>query len=186
MKSGKRATKWIIIFRWIPLLAPIKYLTVLYHEMCHAIVGFCTGGRPILIIVDWNQGGATFFAKDKQPNLRYALPAGYIGSCIIGCGFIFAGFDTVASKYAFIVFQAMALLSMIISFLVLPKSLIHHHRHWIIYKYHKFMGNFPQAKNRKLAHEEKAEQEKVESKWNGKKQEDSDASDKDKMVSIEL
>ena len=131
-----RATKDVWMLDWyrrIGILQPIKYLTVLYHEICHALVGAATGGKVTLIIVDWNEGGATFFASKKdhkgQPSHTLTLPAGYVGSCLIGCAFVFAGFDVVASKIAAIGFAVITLLSTLVCAAVLPQTLFRHHKY---------------------------------------------------------
>ena len=130
------ATKDIWVLDWyrrIGILQPIKYLTVLYHEICHALVGAATGGKVTLILVDWNEGGATFFASKKehkgQPSHTLTLPAGYVGSCLIGCAFVFAGFDVVASKIAAIGFGVITLLSTLVCAAVLPQALFRHHKY---------------------------------------------------------
>lgn len=96
----------------IPILWPFKILTVLYHELSHAVVGMFTiwwrevkYGRPAqrgrieFIMVDKYEGGLTQFGGDTKPNYALTLPAGYVGSCLIGCWFLFSGFDAKWSKY---------------------------------------------------------------------------------------
>ena len=173
-------------FKRLPVLQPIKYLTVLFHEICHALVGLATGGRPILILIDWNEGGATFFAPPpaKQPSAYYTLPAGYIGSCMFGCAFTFCGFDTVASKYAAIAYGVMALGSIFICLMILRKSFIHHHRFWIKRQWARLRGNFRKAEENERAAKEKESLEKAQSRL--KDDEEELASDKEMMASIEL
>nr|XP_018267026.1 uncharacterized protein I303_01008 [Kwoniella dejecticola CBS 10117]OBR89184.1 hypothetical protein I303_01008 [Kwoniella dejecticola CBS 10117] len=77
----------------IPLLAPFKLLTVLYHELGHAVVGMLTiwykelrygiprggeRGRIELIMIDKYEGGLTKFGGDTEPNYALTLPAGYV------------------------------------------------------------------------------------------------------------
>lgn len=76
--TNKWTIKQIVILKWIPLLAPIKYLSVLFHEISHAVVGTATGGRVILIVVDFNEGGCTHFSTKHLPNYLASLPAGYM------------------------------------------------------------------------------------------------------------
>ena len=135
--------------------------------MCHAIVGTLSGGRPILILVSWNEGGETIFRPwGDQPNHLLTLPAGYIGSCIIGCAFLFAGFDTVASKYAFVIFEVMAVISLLMCLWILPKSALRHNPHWL------------QCGTKRVEGKEENGQDKKDDK--------ACATDREKMVSFEV
>ncbi|ORX36020.1 peptidase M50B-like-domain-containing protein [Kockovaella imperatae] len=137
--------KSMVVLKWIPLLAPIKYLTVLFHEISHAIVGTATGGRVILIVVDFNEGGCTHFSRKHPPNYIATLPAGYIGSCICGCIFIILGFDTLSSKYAFIFFEGLTAVSLLVCIATLPKSFLLHKRHAIRKRFHMLRGDKSRA-----------------------------------------
>ncbi|GAA6027230.1 hypothetical protein JCM8097_002506 [Rhodosporidiobolus ruineniae] len=79
------------------LIFPFKLCAVACHEGCHALVGTLTGATVESIILDPNQGGSTRM-RGGWPFL--SLPAGYIGSTLIGSALIFAGFDQKASKIA--------------------------------------------------------------------------------------
>ncbi|KAH8929966.1 hypothetical protein BT69DRAFT_1306937 [Atractiella rhizophila] len=79
------------------LLYPFKLLVVAFHEFSHAAVGCCTGARIESITLDPNEGGATRMRGGIQ---CCTLPAGYLGSSLIGALLIFAGFNIVASKIA--------------------------------------------------------------------------------------
>ena len=77
------------------LLFPFKLVTVAFHEFGHAAAGICTGAKIESIHIDPEEGGATVM----KGGWRYCtLPAGYIGSCVIGATMVFAGFNVLASK----------------------------------------------------------------------------------------
>ncbi|CAG8439447.1 6791_t:CDS:2 [Acaulospora morrowiae] len=94
----------ILIFWNVPkinvILYPLKLLTVALHEFSHAAVGCCTGAKIEGIEVDPNEGGVTRMQGGIQ---CCTLPAGYLGSSLIGAILIFCGFQVNASKYASIV-----------------------------------------------------------------------------------
>ncbi|PWN54188.1 hypothetical protein IE53DRAFT_383208 [Violaceomyces palustris] len=95
----------VIVLLWnIPILKlilyPFKLLTVGFHEFSHAAVGLCTGAKIESIVLEPNEGGATRM-RGGIPWLT--LPAGYLGSSIIGAALIACGFDERASKVASIV-----------------------------------------------------------------------------------
>ncbi|EPQ26858.1 uncharacterized protein PFL1_05493 [Pseudozyma flocculosa PF-1] len=95
----------VIVILWnIPILKlilyPFKLLTVGFHEFSHAAVGLCTGAKIESIVLEPNEGGATRM-RGGIPWLT--LPAGYLGSSIIGAALIACGFDERASKVASIV-----------------------------------------------------------------------------------
>ena len=183
-------TKQVWMYEWtrFGIVQPIKYLTVLYHEICHAVVGTLSGGKVTLILVDWNEGGATFFAPKpaRQPSHTLTLPAGYTGSCFIGCGFVFAGFDAVASKVAALVFAAITIGSTVMCALILPKELFRQHKYATRLWFAKRFGREAKIKRyEKLRadHEEKKRKiwaEKVEAKHK------TDVTDKEKVASIQL
>ncbi|RUP43218.1 peptidase M50B-like-domain-containing protein [Jimgerdemannia flammicorona] len=79
------------------ILSPFKLLTVGLHEFSHAIVGLCTCARIISIEIDPDEGGLT---KMRGGNPYLTLPAGYLGSSLIGAIMIFCGFNILASKIA--------------------------------------------------------------------------------------
>ncbi|GAA5883786.1 hypothetical protein JCM16303_002370 [Sporobolomyces ruberrimus] len=86
------------IIHWV--LWPWKMLTVGFHEFSHAAAGLCTGAKIKSISLDANEGGCTMMSKGVG---WITLPAGYLGSSLIGAALIFCGFDIVASKVASIV-----------------------------------------------------------------------------------
>ena len=75
-------------------------LVIAFHEFGHAITACCTGGRVKSISLDPKEGGVTHM---KGGISIVTLPAGYLGSSLIGALLIFCGFNIVASKIASIV-----------------------------------------------------------------------------------
>ncbi|CAK7562564.1 MAG: hypothetical protein SEPTF4163_000412 [Sporothrix epigloea] len=91
------------------VLWPFKMLVIAFHEFGHAITAVCTGGRVVSITLDPNEGGAT---QMKGGRAAITLPAGYLGSSLIGALLIFCGFDIVASKVASFVLGVCFLLTL--------------------------------------------------------------------------
>ncbi|SCZ89265.1 BZ3500_MvSof-1268-A1-R1_Chr1-1g01068 [Microbotryum saponariae] len=84
-----------VTVKWI--LYPLKMLTIAFHEFGHAATGCCTGARIKSITLDPREGGCTMMSGGIS---AITLPAGYLGSSLIGALLIFCGFDIVASKIA--------------------------------------------------------------------------------------
>ncbi|KAK3378476.1 peptidase M50B-like-domain-containing protein [Podospora didyma] len=82
------------------VLWPFKMLVIAFHEFGHALACVLTGGRVKSISLDPNEGGVTHMQGGKN---AFTLPAGYLGSSLIGALLTFAGFNIVASKIASIV-----------------------------------------------------------------------------------
>ncbi|EKV06528.1 hypothetical protein PDIG_77250 [Penicillium digitatum PHI26] len=93
--------------RWV--LWPFKMLVIAFHEFGHAITACCTGGKVKSISLDPHEGGVTQMQGGMS---AITLPAGYLGSSIIGALLIFAGFDIVASKIASIILGVCFLLTL--------------------------------------------------------------------------
>ncbi|EPE10893.1 hypothetical protein F503_05988 [Ophiostoma piceae UAMH 11346] len=91
------------------VLWPFKMLVIAFHEFGHAIMAVCTGGRVISIELDPREGGVTHMQGGRA---AFTLPAGYLGSSLIGALLTFCGFDIVASKIASFVLAACFLLTM--------------------------------------------------------------------------
>jgi hypothetical protein len=72
-------------------------LVIAFHEFGHAITACCTGGRVESISLDPHEGGVTHMRGGRQ---AITLPAGYLGSSLIGALLTFCGFNIVASKIA--------------------------------------------------------------------------------------
>lgn len=75
-------------------------LTIAFHEFGHAATGCCTGAKVKSIELDPREGGVTMMAGGVG---WITLPAGYLGSSLIGAVLIFCGFNVVASKIASLV-----------------------------------------------------------------------------------
>lgn len=84
-------------------------LVIAFHEFGHAITACCTGGRVESISLDPHEGGVTHMRGGKQ---IITLPAGYLGSSLIGALLTFCGFNIVASKVASIILGVCFLLTL--------------------------------------------------------------------------
>jgi hypothetical protein len=84
-------------------------LVIAFHEFSHALMCVLTGGHVKSISLQPNEGGVTHMTGAKQ---ALTLPAGYLGSSLIGALLIFCGFDIVASKVASIVLGVCFLLTL--------------------------------------------------------------------------
>jgi hypothetical protein len=84
-------------------------LVIAFHEFGHAITACCTGGKVESISLDPREGGVTHMRGGIS---AVTLPAGYLGSSLIGALLIFCGFDIVASKVASIVLGVCFLLTL--------------------------------------------------------------------------
>jgi hypothetical protein len=84
-------------------------LVIAFHEFGHAITATCTGGRVESISLDPNEGGVTHMRGGIS---AITLPAGYLGSSLIGALLVFCGFNIVASKVASIVLGVCFLLTL--------------------------------------------------------------------------
>ncbi|GAA6029186.1 hypothetical protein JCM8097_001642 [Rhodosporidiobolus ruineniae] len=91
------------------VLWPFKMLTIAFHEFGHAATGCCTGAKVKSITLDPREGGCTMMAGGVS---AITLPAGYLGSSIIGALLVFCGFDITASKIASIVVGVCFLLTL--------------------------------------------------------------------------
>ncbi|KAH8753231.1 peptidase M50B-like-domain-containing protein [Hyaloscypha finlandica] len=90
-------------------LWPFKMLVIAFHEFGHAITACCTGGRVKSISLDPREGGVTHMVGGIS---AVTLPAGYLGSSLIGALLIFCGFNIVASKIASIALGVCFLLTL--------------------------------------------------------------------------
>jgi len=82
---------------------------IAFHEFSHAMAAVLTGGRVKSISLDPHEGGVTHMLGGKS---AITLPAGYLGSSLIGALLTFCGFDIVASKVASIVLGVCFLLTL--------------------------------------------------------------------------
>ncbi|WVQ85252.1 hypothetical protein IAT38_007417 [Cryptococcus sp. DSM 104549] len=154
----------------IPILWPFKILTVLYHELSHAVVGMITiwwkemregvprdgqRGRIDFIMVDKYEGGLTQFGGDVRPHYGLTLPAGYVGSCLFGCWFMFTGFDAKWSKYGAVSLFVLTALATIICAFVKAKWAIVHHWHSVgAWFYRWVLCSKKKARAKKIKHED--------------------------------
>lgn len=81
-------------------LWPFKMLVIAFHEFGHAFTAVLTGGKVKSISLDPHEGGVTHLSGGIS---AITLPAGYLGSSIIGALLVFCGFNIVASKIASLV-----------------------------------------------------------------------------------
>ncbi|KAK5996993.1 hypothetical protein PT974_02342 [Cladobotryum mycophilum] len=86
-----------------------QMLVIAFHEFGHAITAILTGGRVKSISLDPNEGGVTHLSGGIS---AITLPAGYLGSSLIGALLTFCGFNIVASKIASIVLGVCFLLTL--------------------------------------------------------------------------
>ena len=84
-------------------------LVIAFHEFGHAFMCICTGGRVKSISLDPREGGVTHMQGGRS---AFTLPAGYLGSSLIGALLTFCGFNIVASKVASIVIGICFLLTL--------------------------------------------------------------------------
>ncbi|KAJ9156063.1 Peptidase M50B-like-domain-containing protein [Pleurostoma richardsiae] len=91
------------------VLWPFKMLVIAFHEFGHAFACKLTGGKVESISLDPREGGVTHMRGGKS---AITLPAGYLGSSLVGALLTFCGFDIVASKIASIVIGVCFLLTL--------------------------------------------------------------------------
>lgn len=84
-------------------------LVIAFHEFGHAFAAKLTGGHVESISLDPREGGVTHMRGGRQ---AITLPAGYLGSSLIGAALMVCGFNTVASKVASIVLGVCFLLTL--------------------------------------------------------------------------
>nr|XP_019000453.1 uncharacterized protein I203_06870 [Kwoniella mangroviensis CBS 8507]OCF63914.1 hypothetical protein I203_06870 [Kwoniella mangroviensis CBS 8507] len=156
---------------FFPVLTPFKLLTVLYHELGHAVVGMVTiwykelrygipeggeRGRIHFMMIDKYEGGLTKFGGDVEPIYSLTLPAGYVGSCLIGCWFLFTGFDAKWSKFGAISLLLLTSIATLICFFVKAKSgLINNWYYMISWIYKWVLFNEQKSRKAMRRHENK-------------------------------
>ena len=84
-------------------------LVIAFHEFSHAFAALITGGRVHSISLDPHEGGVTHMSGGRG---AVTLPAGYLGSSLIGALLTFCGFSIVPSKVASIALGPAFLLTM--------------------------------------------------------------------------
>lgn len=82
----------VAVYFWhSPLVAPIKYLTVFFHELSHGLAAVLTGGSIARIEVNANMGGVCW----TSGGIRFiVITAGYLGSLIWGCAILLGAVKT--------------------------------------------------------------------------------------------
>jgi hypothetical protein len=97
---------WLL---WLtPVIFPLKIFVVLLHEISHAVAALATGGAVERIVLNMNQGGATYILGG---NAFLILSAGYLGSLLWGILLIeIAGARTRRARWALGVLGAFVLL----------------------------------------------------------------------------
>lgn len=78
-------------------LLPLIYLNTHLHELCHALAGWISGGRPDYILVNADGSGVTPTAGGS---LILVASAGYVGTSIIGGLMILMAADERGAKTA--------------------------------------------------------------------------------------
>lgn len=89
------------------LLFPFKIMTVALHEFGHALMALLTGAKVQRIELDLELGGVTHWTGGWK---LWVLPAGYLGSSLLGGLMVMSGFDVTASKVASITFGVIMIL----------------------------------------------------------------------------
>ena len=72
------------------IIYPVKLFVVLLHEVNHAVAAVATGGEVERILLNAQQGGATY---TRGGNAFITLSAGYLGSLLWGTLFILLAFS---------------------------------------------------------------------------------------------
>jgi hypothetical protein len=96
-------------FLWYtPVIFPLKIFVVLLHEISHALAALATGGTVERIVLNIDQGGATYI---RGGNALLILSAGYLGSLLWGLLLIeLAGMRTQRARWAVAVLGGFVLL----------------------------------------------------------------------------
>jgi hypothetical protein len=79
-----------------PFVLPLKLLTVLFHELGHALAALATGGHVGRIELNPDQSGACWSSGGSE---LLVLPAGYLGSMLIGGVILLVASRTRADRY---------------------------------------------------------------------------------------
>ncbi|KAF9193422.1 hypothetical protein BGZ50_007494 [Haplosporangium sp. Z 11] len=88
-----------------------RLVTIGLHEFGHACMACVSGGKVKSITVDPNLGGLTTYVGNRRTQCL-ALPAGYLGSSLLGGILVFCGFNVTASKGAAIMLIVCLVLTM--------------------------------------------------------------------------
>lgn len=85
------------------LIYPFAIVATVFHEFGHAAMCLLTGGHMGSIQINMDESGATRFSGGW---VCLILPAGYIGSTLVGALLLFTGFSYRASRYMAIAIAA--------------------------------------------------------------------------------
>ena len=70
------------LFNWYsPVVSPVKYITVFFHELSHGVAAIATGGSIEKITLSYRFGGVCY---TRGGNRFIILNAGYVGSLLWG------------------------------------------------------------------------------------------------------
>jgi hypothetical protein len=96
-------------FLWAtPVVFPLRIFVVLLHEVSHAVAAMATGGTVDRILLNANEGGATY-VRGGSPFVM--LSAGYLGSLLWGLLLIeVAGMRAVVARRALYALAGMVLI----------------------------------------------------------------------------
>lgn len=92
-----------------PVMAPLKILIVLLHELSHGLAALLTGGSVEQISISPQQGG---FAVTRGGIRFFVITAGYVGSLMLGVGLMLAA---LRSTYDRQVIMALGLVLLVVS-----------------------------------------------------------------------
>lgn len=78
----------IVFALWsTPVVLPLKFLVVFFHELSHALMAIATGGSVESFSVNFQQGGEVWTRGGSR---FLTLTAGYLGSLLVGAGVLLA------------------------------------------------------------------------------------------------
>lgn len=90
-----------------PLILPLKILVVFLHELAHGLAAVLTGGQIEGMDISAQQGG---HAITRGGNGFIILSAGYVGSLLLGVGFLLVALRTHADRVMMGLFGVILLL----------------------------------------------------------------------------
>jgi hypothetical protein len=116
--STRRRTKLIVglgaffialwLLWWTPIVLPLKLFVVLLHEVSHALAAVVTGGTVERMVLQADEGGATYA---RGGNAFVMLSAGYLGSLLWGLLLIeLAGAQARSARTALMILAAALLI----------------------------------------------------------------------------
>ncbi|PJF16992.1 hypothetical protein PSACC_03197 [Paramicrosporidium saccamoebae] len=94
------------------ILFPFAILSTIFHEFGHALMCWLTGARMGSININFDESGATRFSGGW---LCLILPAGYIGSTLIGALLVFMAFGHRTAKWSAVIVILILLVTLFFS-----------------------------------------------------------------------